>query len=130
MPQIEIYPDNYPLDKNVVLEITKRFSEKLKVDLDNKIIEIKFVDDTEMRSLNCKFRNIDATTDVLSFPQTPNSSPWQIFGTIVISPVEAGKRGEEIEQLILHGLLHLSRYDHETSQDAWDTAAQIIGHIM
>ena len=81
---------------------------------------IAFVSDKKMRELNRQFRGIDKATDVLSFPAGgPDDSE---LGDIAISvdtaAAQARENGfkfeEEIAQLILHGLLHLSGYDHET----------------
>ncbi len=78
---------------------------------------IAFVSDKKIRELNRQFRGIDKATDVLSFP-----SDGPDLGDIAISVDTAAaqakenglKLDEEIAQLILHGLLHLSGYDHET----------------
>ena len=78
---------------------------------------IAFVSDKKIRELNRQFRGIDKATDVLSFP-----SGEQALGDIAVSVDTAAaqakenrlKLDEEIAQLILHGLLHLSGYDHET----------------
>ena len=78
---------------------------------------IAFVSDKKIRELNRQFRGIDKATDVLSFP-----SDGPELGDIAVSvdtaAVQAKENGlkldEEIAQLILHGLLHLSGYDHET----------------
>lgn len=81
---------------------------------------IAFVSDKRIRELNSQFRGIDKATDVLSFPADgPDESN---LGDIAISAetaaVQAKENGlsfdGEIAQLILHGLLHLSGYDHET----------------
>ena len=82
-------------------------------------VTIAFVSDNKIRSLNQQFRGINKPTDVLSFP---SDLDMEELGDIAIS-VETGARqakengltlNEEIAQLILHGLLHLSGYDHET----------------
>ena len=78
---------------------------------------IAFVSDKKIRELNRQFRGIDKATDVLSFP-----SDGPDLGDIAVSvdtaAAQAKENGlkfdEEIAQLILHGLLHLSGYDHET----------------
>jgi len=78
---------------------------------------IAFVSDKKIRELNWQFRGIDKATDVLSFP-----SDGPDLGDIAVSVDTAAaqakenglKLDEEIAQLILHGLLHLSGYDHET----------------
>ena len=80
---------------------------------------IAFVSDKKIRELNRQFRGVDKATDVLSFPADgPDDSE---LGDIAISvdtaAVQAKENGlkfeGEIAQLILHGLLHLSGYDHE-----------------
>lgn len=80
---------------------------------------IAFVSDKKIRELNRQFRAIDRATDVLSFPA---GEPDQNLGDIAISVETASSQAKEsglsfeseIAQLILHGLLHLSGYDHET----------------
>lgn len=90
------------------------------VAIQNKFIELIFVDSAKMREINKESRNIDKTTDVLSFPliDTPNN---KIGGSIVIN-LELAKTmcdkfshtlNEEIAILFLHGLLHIMGYDHE-----------------
>ena len=81
---------------------------------------IAFVSDQTIRELNKQFRGVDKATDVLSFPlEDPDESN---LGDIAISvdtaSAQAKENGfkfdEEVAQLILHGLLHLCGYDHET----------------
>ena len=82
-------------------------------------VTVAFVSDKKIRELNLKFRRIDKATDVLSFPS--DSSDGEI-GDIAISIETAARQAKqsgltldgEISQLLLHGLLHLSGYDHET----------------
>ncbi|GMR05092.1 MAG: hypothetical protein BMS9Abin23_1025 [Thermodesulfobacteriota bacterium] len=79
-------------------------------------VSVLITGDGEMRSLNKKYRNIDRTTDVLSFPM----DDAVILGDIVISmeKVVAQAReygvGEdgELARVAVHGLLHLLGYDH------------------
>ena len=79
---------------------------------------IAFVSDKKIRELNRQFRGIDKATDVLSFP----ADEPEVLGDIAISVDTAAAQAKEnglkfegeIAQLILHGLLHLSGYDHET----------------
>jgi len=86
-------------------------------------VTIVFVSDSAIRKLNKQFRDTDRVTDVLSFPAEPEHFENQSsLGEIVISTDRAGAQAKtnglslqnEIEQLILHGLLHLCGYDHET----------------
>jgi len=80
---------------------------------------IAFVSDKAIRKLNQQFRGIDKATDVLSFP---DDGPDELtLGDIAVSVETAALQAKEnnlsfdgeIAQLILHGLLHLSGYDHE-----------------
>ena len=77
---------------------------------------IAFVSDKKIRELNRQFRGVDKTTDVLSFPDDAELGDIAIsVDTAAVQAKENGLKFEgEIAQLILHGLLHLSGYDHET----------------
>ena len=79
---------------------------------------IAFVSDKRLRELNRQFRGIDKTTDVLSFPAEEESNLGDVAVSVETAATQARENGltfdREIAQLILHGLLHLSGYDHET----------------
>lgn len=89
-----------------------------------KVFSIAFISDRRMKQLNEMFRGKNTTTDVLSFPHEPDEfdPDKDNLGDIVISAEQAQKQAAEngqtlegeIKQLILHGLLHLCGYDHET----------------
>ena len=80
---------------------------------------VAFVSDARIRELNRQFRGVDKPTDVLSFPSSDGDEE---LGDIAISVDRADVQAkenqltfdEEVAQLLLHGLLHLSGYDHET----------------
>ena len=89
----------------------------------HKAVTIVFVSDSAIRKLNKQFRDKDYATDVLSFPtESEQFENQSSLGEIVIATdraaVQAKENGltfsNEVEQLILHGLLHLCGYDHET----------------
>jgi len=77
--------------------------------------------DRELRRLNREFRSKDYTTDVLSFPAADSGG---FLGDIAISyeraKAQASEYGlstaQEIEILMLHGLLHLLGMDHESDR--------------
>ncbi len=79
---------------------------------------VAFVSDTSIRKLNQQFRGIDKATDVLSFPADDPGQLGDIAVSVETAATQAKENGlsfeNEIAQLILHGLLHLSGYDHET----------------
>lgn len=86
-------------------------------------VNVLLTTDGEMRRLNRSFRGIDRTTDVLSFPAAVSPvAVEQIAGDLAISVPTARRQAveqghslsTEIKILILHGLLHLAGYDHET----------------
>ena len=81
---------------------------------------VAFVSDRSIRQLNRQFRGVDKATDVLSFPADDEDK--LNLGDIAISVETAARQAkengltfdEEVAQLILHGLLHLCGYNHET----------------
>ena len=79
---------------------------------------IAFVSDKRIRELNHQFRGIDKATDVLSFPAEEELNLGDVAVSVETAATQARENGltldQEIAQLILHGLLHLSGYDHET----------------
>src|ERR1051325_11100870 len=86
---------------------------------------VAFVSDRRMRELNRRWRGKRGTTDVLSFPAEQEEfekASGATLGDVVISVEQAARQAaehgltfeNEVEQLILHGLLHLCGYDHET----------------
>ncbi|HUQ32083.1 MAG TPA: rRNA maturation RNase YbeY [Pyrinomonadaceae bacterium] len=88
-------------------------------------VTVAFVSDRLMRELNRRWRGKSGTTDVLSFPSAQDEYEkleGLSLGDVVISVEQAARQAfehglkfdEEVAQLILHGVLHLCGYDHET----------------
>ena len=79
---------------------------------------VAFVSDKSIRKLNQQFRGVDKVTDVLSFPAEEPDNLGDVATSVETAAIQANDNGlsfdDEIAQLILHGLLHLSGYDHET----------------
>ncbi|MEK7605712.1 MAG: rRNA maturation RNase YbeY [Patescibacteria group bacterium] len=88
-------------------------------------VSLAFVGDRKMHGLNLKFRNLDKTTNILSFPlsegqQTPLPASVMRLGDIVISYPQIIKEAardemmvdDKINQLVEHGLLHLLGEHH------------------
>jgi len=87
-------------------------------------LSITLTDDIQMRELNRSYRQIDRTTDVLSFPQSEDPD-FTLLGDIVIS-LDTAKRHsvsygvslhEELKKLIIHGILHLLGHDHKKKKE-------------
>lgn len=81
---------------------------------------VVFVTDETMRGYNHRYRKMDKPTDVLSF-----SGDGDYLGDILISTETAWRQARQshtltfdanIRRLLLHGVLHLSGYDHETDK--------------
>jgi probable rRNA maturation factor len=88
-------------------------------------IGVLVCDDEMIRTLNRDFRHKDAATDVLSFEggaAEPEGVPY--LGDVAISLDTARRQADEagvpllreLETLLLHALIHLKGYDHETDQ--------------
>ena len=119
----------FNLQKKVAVETGeyKRFVKQVSAAVTEAVdrpVTVAVIDDDRMKQLNEMFRGKDSTTDVLSFPHEPDplDPDNKTLGDIVISAEQAQKQAIEndlpldieVKQLILHGLLHLCGYDHET----------------
>lgn len=91
-------------------------------------VSITFVDDKEIKRLNKIYRDIDASTDVLSFPifDEDEDLPFTpLLGDIVISLPTAKRQSEEyghsvereIAYLTAHSMFHLLGYDHLNEEE-------------
>ena len=102
----------------------------------DKELSIIFVDDNTIKQLNNHYLQRDSSTNVLSFSlqegEYININP-NIMGDIVISAETAQRDAaigdlslsEEIDFLIIHGLLHLLGFNHENTTEAETTKMQI-----
>lgn len=90
-------------------------------------LSLVLTDDAAIRDLNREHRGKDKATNVLSFPGfDPDEAPEPLLGDIVIAyetvAREAAEEAKPIADhfchLVVHGMLHLFGYDHETDDDA------------
>ena len=110
--------------------IIKKVLQYLKVN-EKSEISVLFTDDKFIKSLNTKYRGIDKPTDVLSFSlqegavKSPEVESDKLLGDIIISAETAQRQADslnhnmerELTVLLIHGLLHLTGYDHEEDKD-------------
>jgi probable rRNA maturation factor len=77
-------------------------------------LAIALVDADRIRELNRAHRGLDEPTDVLSFPLDgtgPSAGPREL-GDVVICP----EHTRDLEEAVVHGILHLAGLDHETDE--------------
>lgn len=106
--------------KILIREIFKQVKEKT-------IMNIIFVNDEEIQSINNEYRGIDKITDVISFALNDNDFPIKTeeIGDIFICVNQAKRQAvdynhsieREIGFLSVHGYLHLMGYDHMEKED-------------
>lgn len=100
-------------------------------DLPDRIeLSIAVVDDAEMAELNSRYRGKEGPTDVLSFgcddPCAAEGDEPITLGDVIIAPDVAVRQAEEygntiedeLNLLVVHGILHLLGYDHESDDEA------------
>ncbi|MBE7030077.1 MAG: rRNA maturation RNase YbeY [Ruminococcaceae bacterium] len=108
---------------------------------DHKVeVSVLFVDNEQIREINNDFRQIDAPTDVLSFPMLTFDNKRVIdeagdsylgtlvLGDIIVSLERAAAQAEEyghsfereVGFLVCHSTLHLLGYDHENEEERAD----------
>jgi probable rRNA maturation factor len=133
---------NRQREVRVDLEDASRFARRLRhaLRLRHQMFNVCFVSDNEIAKLNKAYRGNGRPTDVLAFPWKESfgeAAPEREFegflGDIVISArtarrnarVEGHSTRAEIRWLILHGVLHLLGYDHE-SDNGEMTALELV----
>ena len=102
-------------------------------------LTIVITDDEQLQALNRQFLGIDAPTDVLSFPAEDADPDTQgvYLGDILISYPQARAQStsgghtilDEVQLLVVHGVLHLLGYDHAEDAEKekmWAIQAEIL----
>jgi probable rRNA maturation factor len=110
-------------DKSNLKKVARLVLKELGVPSDSEL-SISFLDDKKMRDLNRTYRQIDRTTDVLSFPQEEGPD-FTLLGDIIISLDTARRHSksygvtlhEELKKLVIHGALHLLGHDHKKKKE-------------
>lgn len=81
-------------------------------------VAVLITDNNAVRELNRRYRRKNKPTDVLSFPSNTRHMAGDIAISVEIAEANSAKLGHSLETelriLILHGLLHIAGYDHET----------------
>ena len=122
--------DNRQKRRKLSLSTIRKKAQAVLNALDNPNAELSvvIVDDSEITELNQKYLNRTGPTNVIAFPMREGAFPGispQLIGDVVIS-IDTSRReaelsgistDERVDQLLIHGILHLLGYDHETGDD-------------
>ena len=92
------------------------------------VFDLVFTSDNEIKKINSEYRGINKETDVITFSLfADDKNSFMIngeinLGEIIVSVDTAKKQAKktfeyEIDLLILHGILHLLGFDHQTNED-------------
>ena len=105
-------------------------NEGLDFDDESMEVSLSFVTPEEIRQINRDYREKDAVTDVLSFPQYNSreeilQEPYVCLGDVIICPGRAREQAEEyghsytreMVYLMVHSMLHLLGYDHMEEEE-------------
>jgi len=96
---------------------------------DDTEVSVLLVSDEEIKALNRDYRGVDVVTDVLAFSQLEGeefgADGGNVLGDVVISVETATRQAQEhahsvedeMDLLLVHGLLHLLGYDHKVPED-------------
>ena len=105
-------------------------------------LTLLLTDDATIHSMNRAYRDVDKTTDVLSFPDGEQLVPDGpvYLGDVAISVPQANRQAEkwghslagELQLLVVHGTLHLLGYDHGDSAEKaamWQAQSAILTQL-
>ena len=118
---------SFKFDEKIIFEIFDKV-DKIILKEQNWILNIVFVPDEYIKELNKNYRWKDSVTDVLSFHYFDDFSElWEdeIAWEIILSESKIKSQGleywlweeKEFYKLVIHSVLHILWYDHETDED-------------
>ncbi len=125
--QLLNHPESFSIDETHIAQIFELIGQSVDIS-QNGTLNIAFLSDDEIQVLNREHRGIDSTTDVLSFHYFDDfSDTWSddTAGEIILSESRIisqalehwHSRERECEILVIHSILHILGYDHETDED-------------
>ena len=139
--EVENFENNYEQDFTAIIEQALK---TLGIE-DDVEVSCVLVDDERIHEINREYRNIDRSTDVISFAMEDNDQFYvegmpRTLGDIFISVDHAKKQAEEYGHslrremcfLFTHGILHLLGYDHMTDEqekEMFGLQDQILGAL-
>ena len=134
MNTIDISYENDSFRKLAPVKFVREYLDKVlsELFLNNVEFSVSFIGEDQMHRMNSEFRNIDDSTDILSFAAEDEEEGFtfisagrrkRVLGDILICPQvlcrNAASFGvsenEELRRLLIHGVLHLSGENHSTN---------------
>lgn len=126
---ISVLHPEWPDISDIVENVKEALAEHLVFQKFKGPVEISLVlaDDQFIQGLNRDYRDKDKPTNVLSFPQDPEPDSAMInLGDVIMahetiikeSKTQKKSFAEHVTHLVVHGILHLLEYDHETDEEA------------
>ncbi|MDX1436983.1 MAG: rRNA maturation RNase YbeY [Anaerolineales bacterium] len=119
------YPPAEDLDPDLLLSAAEAVYEAVG-GVEETELAITIIGEFEIHELNLNYRNIDAPTDVLAFPDgeiNPETGKSYLGDVVIAYPIavvqaeEEGHRvADELQLLVIHGILHLLGYEHDNDQ--------------
>ena len=130
---------NYKGDYSYLNDVINHTLDKLNIN--NVIFSVILIDDEKMHKMNREYRNIDRTTDVLSFALEDNNritTEIRQLGDVFISipkMIEQAREynhseKRELSFLTCHGLLNLLVYDHTKSKEEEEKQFKLQDEIL
>ena len=137
---IQIEPANPKYDQQLLRIKNDLKKALLYLEISGSELSVSIVNNESIQNLNLKYRNIDSPTDVLSFEQNEVFENRRILGDIIISTEKVEEQAsekdrafyDELQLLLIHGLLHLLGYDHDTKEKEvkmFQLQDEIIQHV-
>lgn len=115
-PQI-LLPDTTAFDALLTSHTTQTY-----------VVDIRLVDAAEMQAINLQYRQVDQSTDIISFPLYESISALPStdapLGDLVICAAMMDTDHLSGSEIVVHGVLHLLGFYHETDSLSWNTARQ------
>ena len=129
---LKTYQRQWPIDRNRIQKFLQKAWRELRKGRGTSVggrssvvpceLTLVFLNDRQMHRYNKKYRKRDSSTDVLSFPVNEMVEDHYYIGDILISMQMTAKQAKEkghsmyreLQILLLHGMLHLLGYDHES----------------
>ena len=136
-------PNQYPVEYRILETAIQVVLERHNQSADTEM-SVLLADNQTIQQLNRQFRNIDAPTDVLSFPSAVLPDEIEevpYLGDLVIAVPYAQTQADQedvafnhlLQLLVVHGTLHLLGYDHdkdENRQMMWAEQAQCLDQLQ